>query len=145
MSLRELYQEMIVDHGKTPRNFGKLSSATHQKMGHNPLCGDKLVLYVETNADKINNVMFEGVGCAICMASASLMTETIKSKTLTQIAHLFTQFHQLVTTGEASQSLGKLDVFSGVSEFPIRVKCASLPWHTLKAALDHNEQPVSTE
>lgn len=146
MSLRELYQEMIVDHGKQPRNFGKLNTASHTQVGHNPLCGDKLMLYVKANNGVLEDMRFEGVGCAISVASASLMTETLKGKTLIEVDDLFNDFHQLVTTGkEPEQDMGKLAVFSGVAEFPIRVKCATLAWHTLKAALSHDNKPATTE
>lgn len=146
MSLRELYQEMIIDHGRTPRNFGKLSTANHRQVGHNPLCGDRLIVYVETNNEVIKNIRFEGCGCAISMASASLMTECLQGKPLSELPVFFEKFHHLVTHGEKSQvNLGKLTVFSGVSEFPARVKCATLAWHTLKAALNSSDDTVSTE
>lgn len=146
MSLRELYQEMIVDHGKQPRNFGKLANANHQQAGHNPLCGDKLILYVLEKNGVIEDAKFEGDGCAISVASASLMTEAVKGKSLAEINVLFDLFHHLVTEGkEPDQDLGKLAVFSGVAEFPVRVKCATLAWHTLKAALANDTKPVSTE
>lgn len=146
MSLRELYQEMIIDHGKHPRNAGKLEHANHQHNGFNPLCGDKLTIYVNEQNGHVLDARFEGEGCAISVASASLMTEAIKGKSVTEVDHLFEHFHQLVTTGvEPDVTLGKLAVFSGVAEFPIRVKCATLAWHTLKAALLHDPNPVSTE
>lgn len=146
MSLRELYQEIILDHGKKPRNFGKLNEANHMHAGHNPLCGDKLTLYVEVKNNIVQGVKFEGEGCAISVASASLMTEAVRGKSLNEIEHLFESFHQLVTSGqEPSQDLGKLAVFSGVAEFPIRVKCATLAWHTLKAALQNDPNPTTTE
>jgi nitrogen fixation NifU-like protein len=146
MSLRELYQEMIVDHGKHPRNFGKLESANHSQAGHNPLCGDKLVVYVRENNGVIEDVHFEGTGCAISVASASLMTEAVKGKSITEIDKLFDLFHHLVTEGkEPAESIGKLAVFSGVAEFPVRVKCATLAWHTLKAALHNDPLAATTE
>ena len=145
MSLRELYQEIIVDHGKSPRNIGKIENASHTHMGHNPLCGDKLHLYLNEKNGVIENVVFEGSGCAISMASASLMTEIIKGKSLTAVDHLFQSFHQLVTTGVALDDVGKLAVFGGVAEFPVRVKCATLAWHTLKAALTDDTEAASTE
>lgn len=146
MSLRELYQEIIVDHGKTPRNFGKLSAANHCQTGHNPLCGDRLVIYVDEKNGVVNDVKFEGAGCAISVASASIMTDVIKGKTVSEIETLFTSFHHLVTEGkEPAIDLGKLAAFSGVAEFPVRVKCATLAWHTLKAALDNQSDPISTE
>jgi nitrogen fixation protein NifU and related proteins len=146
MSLRELYQEMIVDHGKTPRNFGKLDTANHSHVGHNPLCGDRLMLYIKENKGVIEDCRFEGAGCAISVASASLMTETVKGKTLAEVNDFFTHFHSLVTTGQEPEfELGKLTIFGGVAEFPIRVKCATLAWHTLNAALAHDPNPASTE
>lgn len=145
MSLRELYQEMILDHGKYPRNFGSLTHANHIHAGHNPVCGDKLMVYVLAQDRKIIDIQFEGVGCAISMASASLMTEILKGKSLEDTNHLFHCFHELVTTGHDNEDLGKLAVFSGVAEFPVRVKCATLAWHTLKAALENKSTAVSTE
>lgn len=146
MSLRDLYQEIIVDHGKTPRNFGKLSGANHSQAGHNPLCGDKLTLYIAEANGIISEVCFEGKGCAISVASASLMTEVVKGKSLSEIEELFSNFHRLVTEGTVPETdLGKLIAFSGVAEFPVRVKCATLAWHTLKAALTNNPNPVTTE
>lgn len=146
MSLRELYQEMIIDHGKQPRNFGALPAATHSKNGQNPLCGDKLTVYLLERDGVVEDVRFEGTGCAISVASASLMTDAVKGKSVEDVNALFQQFHQLLTEGKtADDSLGKLAVFSGVAEFPVRVKCATLAWHTMKAALEHDVQPVSTE
>lgn len=146
MSLRELYQEMILDHGKQPRNFGALAAATHSKKGHNPLCGDNITVYLIEHNGKIADVRFEGTGCAISVASASLMTESVKSKTIAEAKALFASFHQLVTEGKPpADDLGKLMVFAGVAEFPVRVKCATLAWHTLQAALLHDAQPVTTE
>ncbi len=146
MSLRELYQEMIIDHGRAPRNFGALSTANHCQMGHNPLCGDKLTLYVVEQQGVVTDIKFEGAGCAISVASASLMTEAIKGKKIDDIEKLFSEFHHLVTEGKAATiDLGKLAVFGGVAEFPIRVKCATLAWHTLNAALHNNSDPVTTE
>ncbi len=146
MSLRELYQEMIIDHGKTPRNFGKLASASHSHAGHNPLCGDRLMVYLIEQNGVIADLRFEGTGCAISVASASLMTESVKGKTIAEMSHLFAHFHDLVTTGNAPEiEIGKLAVFSGVAEFPMRVKCATLAWHTLKAALSNDPNPATTE
>ena len=145
MSLRELYQEMIVDHGKQPRNLGKLETASHSHAGHNPLCGDKLMVYLIESNGSIQDVKFEGTGGAISMASASLMTEIIKGKTIAEVEALFSGFHELVTTGETEKDLGKLSIFAGVAEFPVRVKCASLSWHTLKAALGREKSNVCTE
>ena|SRR3990167_2055396 len=146
MSLRELYQEMIIDHGKQPRNFGTLPQATHSKNGKNPLCGDKLTVYLLERDGFVEDVSFEGTGCAISVASASLMTGAVKGKSVDDVNVLFQQFHQLLTEGKGSEdALGKLAVFSGVAEFPVRVKCATLAWHTMKAALENDVQPVSTE
>lgn len=144
--LRELYQEMILDHGRQPRNVGELPSANHHKEGFNPLCGDKIALHVLEDNGVINDIRFEGCGCAISMASASLMTESIKGKTLAECNALFSEFHLLVTTGIADKkTLGKLAVLGGVHEFPARVKCASLAWHTLHAILTHDQSTISTE
>lgn len=146
MSLRELYQEIIVDHGKTPRAFGKLSHANFCQTGHNPLCGDKLMLYVLAHDNTVEDLRFEGAGCAISIASASLMIEAVKGKSIEEIEKLFELFHRLVTKGqEPEEDIGKLIAFAGVAEFPIRVKCATLAWHTLKAALRNDPNPISTE
>jgi nitrogen fixation NifU-like protein len=146
--LRELYQEVILDHNRRPRNFGPLPSANHRADGHNPLCGDRLSLSLDVEAGIIRDARFEGAGCAISRASASLMTDAIKGKPIEEAEHLFEEFHQMVTSGvdpEVEASLGKLAVFCGVREFPSRVKCASLAWHTLRAALDDRDGPASTE
>ena len=147
--LNELYQEVILDHNKRPRNFGPLATATHRANGHNPLCGDRLSLALEISGDRIANIMFEGSGCAISKASASLMTDAIKGRTIAEADTLFEAFHAMVTTPitdpvDESQ-VGKLAVFSGVREFPARVKCASLCWHTLKAALAGSGDAAKTE
>ena len=146
MSLRDLYQEIIIDHGRKPRNFGVLANANHHKHGHNPLCGDKLMIsLIEKNA-VVEEINFDGAGCAISVASASLMTEIVKVTSIQEIEALFDLFHLLVTTGkEPAEDIGKLAVFSGVAEFPVRVKCATLAWHTLKAALADDKKEVSTE
>lgn len=147
--LRDLYQEVILDHNRRPRNFGALPSANHQAEGYNPLCGDKVTVFLDLEEDgRIRDVAFQGSGCAISTASASLMTEALKGRTAEEARALFHDFHGLVTTGEGegSEELGKLAVFSGVREFPMRVKCATLAWHTLLAALDEKaREPVSTE
>ena len=145
--LRDLYQEVILDHSKAPRNFGSLNANSQKAEGYNPLCGDKLTLYLALDGDVVKDARFEGSGCAISTASASLMTEVIKGKSVAEIEHLFDVFHDLVTgTGQADLAqLGKLAVFAGVQEFPMRVKCATLAWHTLKAACSHDSMPVSTE
>lgn len=144
----ELYRELIIDHGRRPRNFHALDSATHHKEGFNPLCGDKLTVYLQVENDKISEVSFQGSGCAISLASASMMTEVLKGKTLTEAETIFQQFHQLVTQAPSENqvlSLGKLAVLGGVSQYPARVKCATLCWHTTMAALHNNPEPVSTE
>lgn len=145
--LRALYQEMIIDHGRHPRNFGPLLDATHHQEGFNPLCGDKIFLHLHEKAGIVEKLSFEGSGCAISVASASLMTEFLIGKSKAEIDEIFTLFHQLVTGADAAstEKLGKLAVLSGVSEFPARVKCATLAWHTLKAALANQHSPVSTE
>ena len=148
--LRDLYQEVILDHNKRPRNWGALDPADREAEGHNPLCGDQLKLTVALDDDRISDIKFEGSGCAISKASASLMTEAIKGKSRTETEALFELFHDLLTGDpsvreEAVPALGKLAVFEGVREFPVRVKCATLAWHTLKAALDQERAPVSTE
>jgi nitrogen fixation NifU-like protein len=138
-SLSELYQNVILEHNRSPRNYRAMPDADRKADGHNPLCGDQVTVFVRLDGDLIGDVSFQGAGCAISKASASLMTGAVKGKSTAEVAGLFDRFHQLVTgslpPGE-SETLGKLAVFSGVSEFPIRVKCASLSWHTLKAALD---------
>lgn len=145
--LRDLYQEVILDHNRRPRNFGALPSANHQAEGYNPLCGDKVTVFLDLEGGRIQDIAFQGAGCAISTASASLMTEALKGRTAEEAREIFQGFHGLVTTGEGedSEDLGKLAVFSGVREFPMRVKCATLAWHTLLAALDEKIQPVSTE
>jgi nitrogen fixation NifU-like protein len=149
--LRELYQTVILDHHKKPRNFGALPDATSSAEGYNPLCGDRVTVYLKLDGDVIRDVHFVGAGCAISTAAASMMTESLKGKTRAEAEALFERFHELLTgaeqPGEASgaPALGKLEVFSGVREFPIRVKCATLPWHTLRAALQDAGQTVSTE
>jgi nitrogen fixation NifU-like protein len=147
--LRELYQELIIDHSKRPRNFRVLEAANHTSEGYNPLCGDKVTVFLELEEDRVKNVSFQGSGCAISTASASVMTESVKGKTLAEVETLFEVFHHLVTgkppDGGKAPELGKLVVFSGVSEFPVRVKCATLAWHTLHAALQDTGETVSTE
>ncbi len=146
--LRDLYQEVILDHYKRPRNFGPLEGADHKADGHNPLCGDRVTIYIVMAQDVIRDIRFEGEGCAISTASASLMTEILKGKTLDEVELLFGEFHNMLT-GDPSQpadpAQGKLAVFSGVREFPARVKCATLSWHTLQAALKEQKEPISTE
>ena len=147
--LSELYQEVILDHNRRPRNFGVLADATRVANGHNPLCGDRLKLYLRLEGDRIAAVSFEGSGCAISKASSSLMTDAVKGRPIAEALALFERFRQVVTTPVDQpideESVGKLAVLAGVREFPARVKCASLPWHTLKAALEGADEPVKTE
>ena len=147
--LMDLYQEVILDHNKTPRNFGSMADADHSAEGNNPLCGDQLRLYLKMDGDRVEQIRFEGSGCAISTASASLMTEVVVGKTRREVEALYQSFHELLTgdpsvVAEAGPELGKLAVFSGVREYPVRVKCATLAWHTLQAALK-DEDTVSTE
>ena len=145
--LGELYQEVILDHNRRPRNFRAIEDGRSQE-GYNPLCGDRLTLYVKVEGDRVADVAFQGVGCAISKASASLMTEAVKGKTIAEARALFERFHDMVTSSPETDApdLGKLSVLSGVREYPTRVKCASLAWHTMKAALSGAEDgPVSTE
>lgn len=146
--LRDLYQDVILEHSKAPRNFRQLPAANHKAEGFNPLCGDRFTIYVTTEGDAIRDITFQGSGCAISKASASMMTQSLKGKNKAEAAKIFERFHKLVTGQESSNGeaeLGKLTVFSGVSEFPVRVKCATLAWHTLQAALEDKQEPVSTE
>jgi len=137
--LSDLYQEVVLDHGKRPRNFGPLEGATHSAEGLNPLCGDHITVHARLDGDLVREARFEGSGCAISKASASVMTGTVKGKTAAEVDRIFEVFHQLVTEGPAAVGdldvLGKLAVFGGVHEYPTRVKCASLAWHTLRAAI----------
>lgn len=145
--LKDLYQEIIVDHNRTPRNYGALEHPSHKADGHNPLCGDKLTVYLLMDGDVIRDVSFEGSGCAISVASASLMTEQLKGKTEQEAKELFSQFHNLVAEKEMTadtDKLGKLAALAGVREYPARVKCATLCWHTVNSALA-GEQVASTE
>jgi len=148
-AFRDLYQEVILDHSKTPRNFRTPAVVTHEAHGRNPLCGDTFTVLVDVEGGRIKDIGIQGQGCAISTASASMMTECVKGKTLEEGRNLFEWFHRLLTVppaiGSPAGPLGKLAVFSGVREFPVRVKCATLAWHTLKAALDHEAKPVSTE
>ena len=147
--LRGLYQEMILDHCKRPRNFRVLAEPRREAQGYNPLCGDKVTVYLRLEAGRLADLSFQGSGCAISTASASLLTETLKGKTPAEAEAMFERFHDLVTGKDAANgqgpALGKLAVFSGVSEFPARVKCATLAWHTLKSALGGSPEIVSTE
>ena len=145
--LRDLYQEVILEHSKAPRNFRELPAANHKAEGYNPLCGDHFKLYLDLDGDVIRDIAFQGSGCAISKASASMMTQSVKGKSKQDAERLFSEFHKLVT-GQANSDhteMGKLGVFAGVSEFPVRVKCATLAWHTLHAALEGKQDAVSTE
>jgi nitrogen fixation protein NifU and related proteins len=148
--LTDLYQEVVLDHGKRPRNFGPLDGATHHAEGLNPLCGDHFTVHAKVDGGVVREARFEGSGCAISKASASVMTGIVKGKTAAEIDVIFDKFHRLVTEGPGSapgagDELGKLAVFGGVHEYPTRVKCASLAWHALRAALAGSQEPVSTE
>jgi nitrogen fixation protein NifU and related proteins len=147
MELKDLYRDVILDHNRAPRNFGKLEDANASADGHNPLCGDLLHLSLKLDGDRVQDVRFEGKGCAISTASASLMTEAVKGKDRATIGALFHKVHALLTSQDATAppELGKLAALSGVREFPARVKCASLCWHTLNAALDQSGATISTE
>lgn len=150
--LRELYQSTILDHNKKPRNFRALAHPTHHADGYNPLCGDKVSVYLDVDGGVIRDVSFQGSGCAISTASASMMTETVKGKAIAEADAIFHRFHAVVTgeidaepSDEDLDALGKLAVFAGVREYPVRVKCATLVWHALRAALAGGAAPVSTE
>jgi len=147
-ALRELYQQVIIDHSRKPRHFGELADCSHQRLGHNPLCGDQITVYARCCDEVITALQFSGSGCAICMASASLMSEALQQKPISEARKMFDGFHAVVTGKEPpTEDLGKLAVLAGVAEYPVRVKCATLAWHTLLAALDSppQSQPVSTE
>jgi nitrogen fixation protein NifU and related proteins len=146
MDLKELYRDVILDHNRHPRNFGRLEGADAHADGHNPLCGDRLTVFLKMDGNRVEDVRFEGKGCAISTASASLMTEAVKGKDKAVIGDLFGRIHSLLTQqGVGSEGLGKLAALSGVREYPARVKCASLCWHTLNAALERGAATVSTE
>ncbi|MGH8232317.1 MAG: Fe-S cluster assembly sulfur transfer protein SufU [Steroidobacteraceae bacterium] len=147
MDLKELYRDVILDHNRSPRNFGRLDPADAQASGHNPLCGDRLDLTLRLQGDRVGELRFEGQGCAISTASASLMTEAVKGRSRAEITQLYHDVHALLTGGAAQPAaqLGKLLALAGIAEFPARVKCASLCWHTLNAALERTTTPVSTE
>lgn len=145
--LRDLYQEVILEHSKSPRNFSALATANRKAEGYNPLCGDHFTVYLDVDDDHIRDVSFQGSGCAISKASASMMTQALKGKKTEDAERMFEEFHGIVTgkRDTSTELLGKLEVFSGVSEFPLRVKCATLAWHTMHAALQGQEKPASTE
>jgi nitrogen fixation NifU-like protein len=143
--LSDLYQDLIRDHSKKPRNFRALEGATRHVEGYNPLCGDRFTVYVRLEGGVVQEATFQGSGCAISTASASLMTQALKGKTVAEAETLFQSFHKMLTGAGTSEGLGKLAVFEGVRKFPVRVKCATLPWHTAHAALEGQEATVSTE
>lgn len=147
--LQDLYQEIIVDHSKRPRNFGALEGANRHAEGDNPLCGDQIEVHLIVDGDTVRDVRFEGRGCAISTASASVMTDTIKGKPISEVKALFDQFHRLVTGEEDPGSdvleIDRLGAFAGVRDYPMRVKCATLCWHTMNAALEGRDAPISTE
>ena len=144
--LRELYQEVIFDHNRNPRNYGVLEGANRKAEGFNPLCGDQLTVYMLVNDQGIiEKVTFEGQGCAISTASASIMTEELIGKTAEQAQAIFEHFHDVVTGGHSVGDMGKLEVLTGVKDYPTRVKCATLPWHTTNAAINQEDEPVTTE
>jgi nitrogen fixation NifU-like protein len=144
--LQDLYQDVVIDHGRNPRNFRELPNATHQAEGYNPLCGDKLTLFIQVEDGVVTDASFQGSGCAISTASASLMTDHLKGKTPEQAEAIFRQFHELLTEeGTETDALGKLTVLEGVSAYPTRIKCATLAWHTLQAALAGKDEAATTE
>jgi nitrogen fixation NifU-like protein len=147
--LSDLYQEVILEHSKAPRNYRKPAVVNKEAEGFNPLCGDRCTVYIDMDGDAIKEIGFQGSGCAISRASASMMTQMLKGKTKAEAGELFEQFHKLVTGNadakEKADELGKLKVFSGVSKYPARVKCATLAWHTLQSALEDKHEPISTE
>ncbi len=144
--LRELYQQVILDHNQNPRNYHELKNATHKARGHNPLCGDQLTVYLLMENDVVKDISFVGSGCAISKASASIMTTVLKGKTRAEALKLFEAFHELVTTGQTDKTEpGKLAVMAGVHKYPVRVKCAVLAWHTVKNALEESGEIASTE
>ena len=144
--LTDLYQQVILDHSRSPRNFHKMENATGRAQGHNPLCGDNVTIYVRVEGDRVQEIAFQGSGCAISKASASLLTEALRGKSVTEVQALFEKVQTMVKTGKLAEGeLGKLAVFAGVHKFPARVKCAILPWHAVLAALRGGEEPVSTE
>ena len=147
--LQELYQDMVIDHNNRPRNYRKLEGADREVEGYNPLCGDKITLYVKVEGDLISDIGFQGSGCAISRASSSLMTESVKGKSKGEAQEIFNAFHQMITRGPEAdydpEVVGDLEILSGIFEFPARVKCATLSWHTLRSALEGREEPVTTE
>jgi nitrogen fixation protein NifU and related proteins len=143
--LNDLYQQVILDHSKSPRNYTKLETANRTAQGHNPVCGDHVTIYLHVDGNTVKDISWQGSGCAISRASASILTTALKGKTVADVKSLFSQVHDMVTTGKTNGDLGKLAVFAGVHKFPARVKCAILPWHAAIAAAEGKSEPVSTE
>ena len=143
--LNDLYQQVILDHSKSPRNYSKLEGANRTAQGHNPLCGDHVTMYLHLDGNTVKDISWQGSGCAISRASASILTTAVKGKSVAEVKSLFAQVHEMVTTGKSNGDLGKLAVFAGVHKFPARVKCAILPWHAAVAAVEGKSEPVSTE
>ena len=143
--LNDLYQQVILDHSKSPRNYSKLEAANRTAQGHNPLCGDHVTMYLHLDGNTVKDISWQGSGCAISRASASILTTAVKGKSIAEVKSLFAQVHDMVTTGKSNGDLGKLAVFAGVHKFPARVKCAILPWHAAVAAVEGKAEPVSTE
>jgi nitrogen fixation protein NifU and related proteins len=143
--LTDLYQQVILDHSKSPRNYTKLEAANRTAQGHNPLCGDHVTMYLHVDGNTVQDISWQGSGCAISRASASILTTAVKGKSVAEVKSLFARVHDMVTTGKADGDLGKLAVFAGVHKFPARVKCAILPWHAAMAAVEGKTDPVSTE
>ena len=143
--LNDLYQQVILDHSKSPRNYTKLEGANRTAQGHNPLCGDHVTMYLHLDGNTVKDISWQGSGCAISRASASILTTALKGKSVAEVKSLFAQVHDMVTTGKSNGDLGKLAVFAGVHKFPARVKCAILPWHAAVAAVEGKSEPVSTE
>ena len=143
--LNDLYQQVILDHSKSPRNYSKLEGANRTAQGHNPLCGDHVTMYLHLDGNTVKDISWQGSGCAISRASASILTTAVKGKSIAEVKSLFSQVHDMVTTGQSNGDLGKLAVFAGVHKFPARVKCAILPWHAAVAAVEGKSEPVSTE
>ncbi|MDA8016178.1 MAG: SUF system NifU family Fe-S cluster assembly protein [Thermoanaerobaculia bacterium] len=145
--LKQLYQEVILDHYRKPRNFGVLGAPRCEAAGHNPLCGDRVKVFLRVDGERVEDIAFEGAGCAISTASASLMTEAVKGKSVADVKTLFSRFRDMVTGNEVvgAYDLGKLEALAGVRDLPVRVKCATLAWHTLQAALDDQDELVTTE
>jgi nitrogen fixation NifU-like protein len=144
-NLNDLYQQVILDHCRHPRNFHEMANPSCTAQGHNPLCGDQLKLYLLTEGDVIKDISFVGSGCCISKASASLLTETVKGRSKVEVKELFQKVHEMVMTGQNGEDVGKLEVFAGVHKYPARVKCAILPWHALVAAVEGKAEPVTTE